>query len=1006
MKDRLCKMGRAMLVALCLAATTGLTYSCSDDYDLPDKTPPGLGPSIYDYLVKQKKFSYTVRLIKDLKYDEVLDRTGSKTLFVADDEAYEKFFQNNPWGVSRYEDLSVAQKNLLMKSAMLDNAYLLEMMSNVAGAGDAAIKNTQLRQITSASVTDSVPYFSFSSNAIFKHYGEDPDKAGRDYWGRFRMQQKPDGNPGGIFLALDGTVPMMTHFIAGQMGSSQVTDEDFAAITGTTRTPTDVHVYDSKVLMQDKTCLNGYVDQLDRVLLTPANMAEVIRTNGKTKYFSHLLDRFAIPSYDGNLTYSYRQLHESTFGQTDSIFSKRYLSERSAGENALKTDPFKQAVSNVLPFDPGWNQYFPKGSKREVDMGAMFVPNDDAVEAYFLDGGPGQYFMDAFATKPNTKENLMYNLDQIPMENIADFIDNSMKDSYISSVPSKYITIMNDAKDPMFSSVGSVSDFVNNTLDTCILANNGVVYVLSSVYAPATYASVLAQARVNQNMKIFNWAIWADKGFMETDPNGAVTGGGLGAYYNFYLKAMSSRFSVFIPTDEALSRYYDVTSCFWETPRMLKFMWNPKKSPDATGSQIAVEAYEWDPETMTVSEEPSTNKPLDPAWKGFLKDMLNTHIIVHSGNDAGKGLDSGNEYFITKDGSAVKISDFVNQTTPGFHVQGGFQIDHDSVCTVLAVDDKRQETTGYGNGMTYTIDRPIETTSNTVERIFARGGETSPFYEFYTLCQVPSEILRKAGLADSVEFDKQDKELLKYKIFDSSMNPLSNDNTGNIRFFSSYRYTVYVPDNKAMQKAVNEEGLPTWESIEQFLDEKIAEKEAYETEHEGFPHIEETLLEMEKDYKAKAQAMITCILNFIKMHFQDNSVFADKMPLEPSNYETASINLATNRYRSVRVSSTGNGTLSVKPIFKQTGLGEGDYVFGKTCNVVKEHSNLMAREYTLSSPVSEENASATIKTTSYAVVHLIDGVIDFKDLQGHRYDEDWATATKAKSFLRNYRIKK
>ena len=288
-------------MAVCLLSMCGLTYSCSDDYDLPDKKPSWLGASIYDYLVGQKNYTNTVRLIQDLDYQEVLERTGSKTLFVADDDAFAKFYQNNEWGVKKYEDLTTSMKNLLMGSSMLNNAYLLEMMTNIS-SGSTISKNQCLRQPTSAAVTDSIPYFAWDSGdipEIFNENNDDSEPVEIDYWKRFRTQEKA-----GVWLALDGTTPLMTHFLAGQMGETNITDADFETLVGSTREPTDAHIYGSKVIGQDKTCLNGYVDKLDRVLISPSNMAEMIRTNGKTKLFSHLLDRFSAPFYNSTLTSS------------------------------------------------------------------------------------------------------------------------------------------------------------------------------------------------------------------------------------------------------------------------------------------------------------------------------------------------------------------------------------------------------------------------------------------------------------------------------------------------------------------------------------------------------------------------------------------------------------------------------------------------------------------------------------------------------------------------------
>ncbi len=990
MKNRLIKEGRKWLTAMCLLSMCGLTYSCSDDYDLPDKKPSWLGASIYDYLVGEKNYTNTVRLIQDLGYQEVLERTGSKTLFVADDDAFAKFYQNNSWGVKKYEDLTTAMKNLLLGSSMLDNAYLLEMMTNIS-SGSTIAKNQCLRQTTSAAATDSIPFFAWDGGDIPQTYNENSDEAEDtevDYWKRFRAQDK-----GGVWLALDGTTPLMTHFIAGQMGETNITDADFETLAGTTREPTDAHVYGSKVIAQDQTCLNGYVDKLDRVLVSPANMAEMIRTNGKTKVFSHLLDRFSAPFYSSSLTSSHLQLT----GIRDSVFEKHYYSARSTGGNRLDKDPYGAKISDymVLDYDPGWNQYYPEGQQLYTDMGAMFVPSDEVLEKYFLPGGAGEFLMEAYAKKENTKENLLYNVDQIPLRIIQKFVQNLMKSSFINTVPSKYITIMNDAKDPMFGNIEGGVDGFRATIDTTLLANNGAVYVMNQVFAPAAYAAVSAPALVGKDMKIFNWAISADDSYI-TNPNSAP----LNAFFSYYLLAMSSRFSFFIPTDDALGTYYDEVTCQWTQPRVLSFYYSTRRADAA--APVKARAYKWDPVTNEIGGSIPGSVSASQI-NNRLKDLLDSHIIVHSDAESKTGFGSLNQYYVTKGGSAVKISnredgslssDF-DQTQPGFYVQGGFQIDKDSLLTVTRTYDRREETTGYGNGMTYIIDRPIQTTMKSVYSVLEGEGETSPFYQFFNLCQIDADLLTRAGVADSVKKQEdKDTEIEKYTVFTSSQNGL----TDNVRFFNSFRYTVYVPTNEAVLEAIGQ-GLPTWDQISEVITN--GEAEVQSATDAGMS--EEEILALTRKYKFKAQAMITCLVNFLKYHFQDNSVFADHNAVEATKYETACINDETNRYRSVKISSTGNGTLSVRSVYSTD--ANGNDVEGPVRNVTSDPTlkNIMTRDYTFNTKA--KNAT-TIETSSYAVVHQIDGVLNFKQLNNGRYDTDWATTTAARKFIAKYRIRK
>jgi len=195
----------------------------------------------------------------------------------------------------------------------------------------------------------------------------------------------------------------------------------------------------------------------------------------------------------------------------------------------------------------------------------------------------------------------------------------------------------------------------------------------------------------------------------------------------------------------------------------------------------------------------------------------------------------------------------------------------------------------------------------------------------------------------------------------------------NVRFFSNYRYTVYVPSDAAVQAAIDA-GLPTWKSINSFLElDKEPEERSELTDAE------------EEARNLKAAAMVTTLMNFLKYHFQDNSVFADTPKLQPTQYETATLNNETGIYCKLTVSSTGNGTLSVKDIE------------GNTRNVNQNFKNKLVRDY-----IVKQNQ---ISASSFAVMHGIDGVLNFKKLTNGRYDSDWATTGAAKRFIRQYQMK-
>ena len=201
----------AAIIASLLLSGSGVFQSCSTD-ELTGQ-PSWLGNSIYERLQEDGNYTFTLRLIDDLNQTSVLSQTGSKTLFVADDKAYDEFFKSNSWGVRRYEDLSAAQKKLLLNASMVNNAYLVELLSNVSG--NPPSEGECMRRATAVSVYDSVARI---------YPDQMPNTA---YWERYKDHQN------GIVLLRDNSSKPMIHFLPAYMKLNKVTSQDLAILTKT-----------------------------------------------------------------------------------------------------------------------------------------------------------------------------------------------------------------------------------------------------------------------------------------------------------------------------------------------------------------------------------------------------------------------------------------------------------------------------------------------------------------------------------------------------------------------------------------------------------------------------------------------------------------------------------------------------------------------------------------------------------------------------------------------------
>ena len=125
-------------------------------------------------------FNTTLNLINDLGYTETLSRTGSKTLFVTPDDVYDQWLQSK--GLT-YKSLTQTQKKQLFHSSMINNAYLLNLMSNVSG--NPPEEAACLRRETASSLLDSVPRLNVADMPV-NSLG-DPEK---DAWKKVREGEK------------------------------------------------------------------------------------------------------------------------------------------------------------------------------------------------------------------------------------------------------------------------------------------------------------------------------------------------------------------------------------------------------------------------------------------------------------------------------------------------------------------------------------------------------------------------------------------------------------------------------------------------------------------------------------------------------------------------------------------------------------------------------------------------------------------------------------------------
>ena len=930
------KLYRHLLVggALC-AAGLGM-FSCSDRYDLDEKQPSGLD-NIYGYMQKKGNFTNYLHLIDDLGQAEILSKTGSKTMFIADDDAFARFYESNSWGVKNYGQLSLAQKKLLLNSSMIDNPYSTTMLSSAESLGSSGtpVKGEVCRRSSSQSLLDSVMIVTpQTADAIL------PDNA------RFNELR---ANRDSIVLFGDASnaAPML-HFTGKFVTSNKLdfTDIDFIynQPKGTFKSD-DIYVNDAKVIDANIFCKNGFIHQVDNVIVPLDNMAEIIRKNPQMSIYSSIIERFAAPKDSLALTRTYNQAKGTSY---DSVFVKRYFSDRSFGSTMSNDVPFQMDKNGnpfdaALKFDPGWNGYVPgilnDRQPMMEDMAVMLVPSNEAMMDWWNNGG-GAVVKDYYGT-----------LDATPNSVLDDLVRVNQLSSFVATVPSVFNGVLNDANERM----GITTEDIDSVYRCC----NGLVYLTNKVFAPTSYSSVLFPAVIDTtNFKVIK------------NPIDNLN-------YEAYLNSMVSNYIFLLPTNTAMLSYVDPVSYGNNIVNVWEFRLDPSK---AKSKQLYAEVFECtlnEDGTWTKTEGRARKAKIDggtdnSVLKNRIENLLDNIIVTEP-------YVEGKKYYLTKGRNYVKIdaqgSDYI--------ASGSWQVERQQPIVANQVYDME-------NGKALSLDGVVmnarRSVAQTLRDAVVDGDSVfSEFYGIVSACAL-STVNSKDGWQAG---DQVLGNLFNLKNKGAVGAEDATSQKGKATYLlNNFNYTVYAPTNDAMKKAY-EAGLPTLDDLEaaEVLDDSLGYDAATDT----------------ASYAAK---ILEVMLDFVKYHIQDNSIYVDK-GFASGDYESGKTELIKSTNVNEETGEmTWNGKYSPgRPYKLRVNVSENGMTVtdcrngydpdshmslgGNTANVIMKEGmyNLMAHEFWYNGSSKISNPwTATLNNSSSVVIHAIDAPLIYAD--GNHYDSN------------------
>lgn len=911
------------------------------------------GSTLYDNLQALGNYTTYLRLIdsfdgiqrafKNELTDDELEYMGSidtLTVFAPNDEAFARFFAHNAWtdgqgnAISSYEQLSGSQRFSLISMSYIPGfvtANNLHVNENVKG-------NLRLYTWGDDRQFNLVPY---------KHTGgTDINTFPPDSYSYFDYAKELNQHiVDGVWIGY-GTVGDNTDGALAYRGGTMIWNDDYwqykglshddLAFIGAADTEGSEHIKigNAHITQPNQRCKNGYLHLVDEVVVPQPNLMcalAQVRWGGKCSLASSLVQKFNYLKYDPEYTYYKEQM----FNDGDSAMTVR---------NSL--------LDRVVT---------------TLQTPAIILPTDEALKAFLLTtDNPLRSF-------GINQDNYYTMLMSLPREVLQPFVKEWFRTSFTDVLPSRYSN-MRSAKGHQLLAGVTTPEAYKLAVQQVIPAVDGIIVVVDAVPNAEDLRNELTFVKLAG--RVAGAALTANdryEGERRTSP-----------FSTDYQREMHNKpFTMFVPTDEGLKQYGLVDPISMASNNRTSWRyWS--LTPDSVSSNgtcqiaVAARAYRYDYNKVRNTE---TDRPLSamyssnanencanvnygPTKRQLLTDMLDQHIVLQDVNSL---LNTPRHWCLSRSGMPIYMKEHTNTNIV---VNGGMQIDLNEKDAADKHDCTLQFVGQNSTGTSVFIDRPMQPTTQNVYQRLQSNDAFSMFFD----C---ANALNGAYDLKNQLFDIETSEALnrKYTIFadfSGSYARYGNANTMLVNFFHNFNYTIFVPTNEGMQKAIAE-GLPTIESIEQFVEESLDDNG-----------------QLPDDKREQAQARYLTLLNFLKYHFCDKSYFLEP-DLESGDTEqttTACIDASNQQALTADINS-GNGMLMVRDASNRYKAVKPDL------------ANIIARDAEFN---NDPTRAKYILSASNVVLHGIDNAdyLLFDNTLNGDFTRAWRTPSAARKFVKKY----
>ena len=426
--------GSCILILLSTMNTGCRKKAFEDYYGSSDS----LAQPIYQQLQARGKFKNLLACIDKASYKAILSAAGYWTMFAPNDSAFQVFFQSR--GISSVAQLDSNTCKQIVTYSLVYNAFARARLGDYQ-ASTGWVPNQAFKRRT----------------AYYKGFYNDTTLAGTPVLALGSNRNNTNGT--NYFVQGDNNNKYISYFVDNFMAARGLSASDYNYFFPNT-TYTGFNVRDAKVVTQDIFAENGYIHEIDKVLLPPPSIDEYLASNPQYSEFKKLYDKYMV-----------------NFIQNPAATTNYNLI------TGLNTPVYIKTFAAGLAYSPNNENYLKlMDNDGQSDGWSLFVPRNDVLDSYI-----NSVILENYTS-----------VDQLPIQIIIDLLNAHMWQT--SVWPSKFATSNNFQAEP------ARFDPNADIIDKQVLSN-GFFYGTSKVQQANVFSTVFGKAYLDPKYLLMTQAL-------------------------------------------------------------------------------------------------------------------------------------------------------------------------------------------------------------------------------------------------------------------------------------------------------------------------------------------------------------------------------------------------------------------------------------------------------------------------------------------------------------------